>query len=918
MAGGTVVIVLTVLASLSSIASHGENVFLTCPISGSGHSLRADCSHRNLSAVPQDLPNNLIKLDLSYNEIVNITNASFVAYQKIQILLLLWNALNRIEGKSFELLRDLRELDMSSNSICRLPDALFHKNLLLSLLDLSHNRLTEIPNNALGSIRALRDILLGYNLITNISFAQFSSCRHLRRIDLTDNKITHLHQDSFVPLENCSIFNLILAFNNISELPKELFSYFHHLKYLDINNTNLLTFDMRAFMGNYNITHIWINSANINTIIPLRQCDQGLDFPHLTKISLRLNKLSQIQSNAFRGFKNVRSLDLQDNKLKSITNVSFCGLDSLTDLNLAGNKLSQLPRQAFACTKNLIYLRLSNNDITVLHPLILRGVSGLQVLDLYLNSINEFEGPWDLRFLKTLNMQRNKLQKLKEITFSGMPSLRRVNLSDNMITNVAEDTFTELISLESIDLSLQSFLELNCAFAPLRHLQIISLRNTPIYFPSLNQFTNASSLKTLLMSKAKLSIEDLASDHQNLSVFVGLESLTFLNLWGNNLVNLHKFPWVFQPLRKLQVINLSDNRITVLTPGIFSHLSSLRELLLYSNEIQYIYPRAFDGLGTLQILLLQVNMLSLFDKNLLTDTPNLTKLYLHTNHLTTISANTYMPETLERLDISHNPLTCDCSLAWFRNWLHSTNVNATPVNETLCSQTSFKQLVNLPLEAFHPGDFCGINAPLTCGLIFGGAIITLMGVLVYRKRWWLNYKFFLLKLFLLGYKQHEGEDLEADDYEYQLNIMCQDDDDDWVHGVLRPALEERMPHLKRVAYGDEALRVSMYYINAVHHIIENSYKTVLLLSNHCAGDAWFITKVRVALEHVNETGLDKVILVFLEDIPDERLPYLVRLFLSRDRPNLLWTEDHDGQDLFWAYFEKCMRTNSQINHVLPI
>ncbi|XP_072181078.1 toll-like receptor 6 [Diadema setosum] len=246
-----------------------------------------------------------------------------------------------------------------------------------------------------------------------------------------------------------------------------------------------------------------------------------------------------------------------------------------------------------------------------------------------------------------------------------------------------------------------------------------------------------------------------------------------------------------------------------------------------------------------------------------------------------------------------------------------TNVDTSPGNETQCSQTSFKQLVNLPLDAFHPGDFCGINTPLISGLMFAGVTVTVLGLVIYRKRWWLNYKIFLLKLFVLGYHQQE-EDLQADDYEYQLNIMCHDDDDDWVHGVLKPALEERMPHLQRVAYGDEAFRATMYYIDAVYHIIDNSYKTVLLLSNHCADDAWFITKVRVALEHVNETGLDKVILVFLEDIPDERLPYLVRLFLSRDRPNLLWTEDHDGQDLFWAYFEKCMRSNPQINHALPM
>ncbi|XP_072176474.1 toll-like receptor 13 [Diadema setosum] len=370
----------------------------------------------------------------------------------------------------------------------------------------------------------------------------------------------------------------------------------------------------------------------------------------------------------------------------------------------------------------------------------------------------------------------------------------------------------------------------------------------------------------------------------------------------------------FELLRDLRVLYMSYNNISRLPDALFHKNVRLSLLDLSHNRLTEIPNNA---LGSIRELTLKNNIISLFDRNLLKDTPKLLTLYLRANHLTTISADTFMPETLVRLDISRNPLTCDCSLAWFRNWFQTTNVNISPDNETLCSQTSFKQLVNVPLQEFHPDDFCGIDVQLILGLILGSIMVTCMGLLIYRKRWWLNYKIFLLKLFVLGYKQQE-EDRQADDYEYQLNIMCHDDDDDWVHSVLRPAFEERMPHLQRVAYGDEALRVSMYYIDAIYHIVENSYKTVLLLSNHCTDDAWFITKVRVALEHVNETGLDKVILVFLEDIPSERLPYLVRLFLSRDRPNLLWTEDCDGQDLFWAHFEKCMRSNLQINHALPI
>merc|ERR1712002_1081544 len=133
--------------------------------------------------------------------------------------------------------------------------------------------------------------------------------------------------------------------------------------------------------------------------------------------------------------------------------------------------------------------------------------------------------------------------------------------------------------------------------------------------------------------------------------------------------------------------------------------------------------------------------------------------------------------------------------------------------------------------------------------------------------------------------------------------MFHGNDEGWVNEVMKPALEERMPHLNKFIFGDKELSPGMFYIDAVFDALDNSFKTVLLLSNECIDDTWFMTKVRMALEHVNDTKLDKVLLIFLEDIPDATLPYLVRLFLSRNRPYLLWTQNEEQQELFWAQFE---------------
>ncbi|XP_030846878.1 toll-like receptor 13 [Strongylocentrotus purpuratus] len=149
--------------------------------------------------------------------------------------------------------------------------------------------------------------------------------------------------------------------------------------------------------------------------------------------------------------------------------------------------------------------------------------------------------------------------------------------------------------------------------------------------------------------------------------------------------------------------------------------------------------------------------------------------------------------------------------------------------------------------------------------------------------------------------------------------MFREDDEWWINDCMKPFLQWRMPHLEHIVFGDSGLHPGSFYLNAIYDVIENSYKTVLLLSNQSVEDTWFMTKLRMAVEHMNDTKLEKVTLIFLEDIDDDHLPYLVRLLLSRNKPYLLWVnDDEDGQEFFWAKFEKSMRANREMNNVIPV
>ncbi|XP_041477686.1 toll-like receptor 3 [Lytechinus variegatus] len=505
--------------------------------------------------------------------------------------------------------------------------------------------------------------------------------------------------------------------------------------------------------------------------------------------------------------------------------------------------------------------------------------------------------------------------------FTGLSRLEILRLEGNsQLNNIANDTFREMTALTTLTMEDISGVLLDDTLAELRNLVFLDCSYTSygVKFASMHQFTHTPALKILNVSHSNIEYHDLVNKETKESLFDGLISLHTLRLSGNNLlVTLPNVSWMFSPLQQMKLLDLTSCSLATITSLVFKNLTGLEELRLNSNKIVNISKHAFQNLHHLHDLLLQYNRIRSIDKDLFKGTRSLKRLYLQNNQIFTITADMTMPPSLISLPISGNPFTCNCQLSWFMNWLRTTNVSLGHEDEILCSSNSFSGLHNKPVWSFHPEEYCDINTILVSGVSIALVVVAFLCLVVYYKRWWFNHKMFLLKLAVIGYDEIT-DDADPDDYEYQLNIMFHDDHTQWVNEILRPALEERMPHLQKVAFGDEALHPGMYYLNALYHNLDNSFKTALLISNESVEDAWFMTKLRMAVEHVNDTKLDKIVLIFLEDIQEASLPYLVRLLLSRNKPYLLVTEDEDGQELFWAQFKKEMRANKVINSVIPI
>ena len=515
--------------------------------------------------------------------------------------------------------------------------------------------------------------------------------------------------------------------------------------------------------------------------------------------------------------------------------------------------------------------------------------------------------------METLDLTAISISELRAAPFQGLSGLKNLILSSSSIRQLADDAFGGLNSMSYLDLS--SLGVLQEATKPFRNLKdLLSLEFSYSNFKHLTKiFQGLGSLEVLNLRFSNLKSRGLY--YRKVSAFSHTPNLTFLSLKGNQLVDM--YPETLSGLTRLITLDLSNCQMKNITPDIFRDLISLRYLYLDRNSIAVISTDHLKNLHSLNGLRLQSNKLDVLDKDLFINNKNLSFVSLSNNGLTGIAKNTLLP--MKEMDLYGNPLACKCDLQWFRQYLDTHNLTVNNLDKTYCSSYSLSKYVGRPLLEFNPKEACSQNTSI---YIVSSLLIVLFIIAIaiaYKYRWWLNYKIFLIKLLVVGY--HELEDgREHLDYDYDVDVIFPDDDEPWVKDEFLVALVDRAHDFERnrIVCGEEDLPLGQRRIDAIEYVIENSFKIVVIVSNASVNDAHFLTQIQMAVEHMNEVQLEKVVMVFREDVPDNQLPYLVRLFLSKNKPYFEWTDDHYGQRLFWEKLMKTMTCNKKMNGLLPI
>ncbi|CAD0195894.1 unnamed protein product [Chrysodeixis includens] len=365
----------------------------------------------------------------------------------------------------------------------------------------------------------------------------------------------------------------------------------------------------------------------------------------------------------------IQRLIIRNNKIKTIDS-SMQFYTELQHLDLSQNHLVNIPTKSFAYQRKLQELHLDHNKISSVTNTTFQGLNSLTVLNLKRNYLEELTNGvfTTLPRLEELNLGQNGISRIDPRAFAGLSALRILYLDDNQLSSIPTTSFSLLGSLAELHVGLNAFSFLpDDAFAGLNRLTVLDL--------------NGAGLS---------NISEFA--------FRGLPGLRSLNLFGNRLITVPTMQ--LSGLTRLEDLYIGQNEFLTLESHSFKGLKNLKLLdITGATQLERIEKGAFEDNINLETVILANNkkLATLEDCSLL-GLPKLRHLSLKDNAIVTLSETVFIGKELKQLDLTNNPIFCDCQLLWLHQLLNDKS------NFTQIHCASPEHLKDKPLRNLNADD----------------------------------------------------------------------------------------------------------------------------------------------------------------------------------------------------------------------
>lgn len=535
---------------------------------------------------------NLNKLDLSINRIKQLTKPFPVMFSDLNELYLNYNLIEFISNYVFFNLPNLKYLYMKNNLIRCLTSFMFSGLLSLSWLDLNTNQIEEIKEYAFQGLTNLQFLDLSNNELVYLNESTFDGLKKLNTLYLNSNKLKGFNSRTFSGLNNLYLLKLSKNFNLTEPLVTEKSN---SLNTLDLEYIPMKIIKSNQFIGFERVSILGLAQAKIDKI----EDNAFINMQNLLELHLEYNKITSLSNNSLDGLSRLLNIFLNNNIISQINANMFQPLLSVDTINLQENLLRSIPVGLFSNLSSLKHLYLQSNQISIIQTASFKNMSNLVKVSLFGNEIVTIEPDTfqDLPSLITLDLSFNKLTSVRNFFFSGLVSLKNLILKGNGINSIEKLSFSDLINIETIDLEDNYIISIDSnGFESLQGTSVVKLNINKNQIDKIEpEMFSKSKIKYLSFQKNNLN--SLTS--QSLKHLVKTKELDF---------SLNKIEFIANDLfgdgvtSQADKLVLSRNQITSLSFLIGCQFSLVYSLDVSFNRLETLEYVTFKRLVNLQFL----------------------------------------------------------------------------------------------------------------------------------------------------------------------------------------------------------------------------------------------------------------------------------------------------------------------------